>query len=34
MALITSVTLPVAYVMMRNLLAEHYGWEAVGIWQG
>ncbi|VTN13027.1 O-antigen translocase [Raoultella terrigena] len=19
---------------MRNLLAEHYGWEAVGIWQG
>lgn len=34
MALITSVTLPVAYVMMRNLLASHYGWEAVGIWQG
>lgn len=26
MALITSVTLPVAYVMMRNLLAAHYGW--------
>lgn len=34
MALITSVTLPVAYVMMRNLLAAHYGWDAVGIWQG
>ena len=34
MALITSVTLPVAYVMMRNLLADHYGWDAVGIWQG
>lgn len=34
MALITSVTLPVAYVMMRNLLASHYSWEAVGIWQG
>ncbi|MGL6018920.1 MAG: lipid III flippase WzxE [Gibbsiella quercinecans] len=34
MALITSVTLPVAYVMMRNLLARHYGWDAVGIWQG
>ena len=34
MALITSVTLPVAYVMMRNLLAEHQGWQAVGIWQG
>ena len=28
------MTLPVAYVMMRNLLAAHYGWEAVGIWQG
>ncbi|WP_114194944.1 lipid III flippase WzxE [Edaphovirga cremea] len=34
MALITSVTLPVAYVMMRNLLAENYNWDAVGIWQG
>ncbi|MDR2218522.1 lipid III flippase WzxE [Yokenella regensburgei] len=34
MALITSVTLPVAYVMMRNLLAEHYSWDEVGIWQG
>ncbi|STW10141.1 WzxE protein [Klebsiella grimontii] len=34
MALITSVTLPVAYVMMRNLLAAHYGWDPVGIWQG
>lgn len=34
MALITSVTLPVAYVMMRNLLADQYGWDAVGIWQG
>jgi len=34
MALMTSVTLPVAYVMMRNLLAKHDGWEAVGIWQG
>lgn len=34
MALITSVTLPVAYVMMRNLLASHYSWEEVGIWQG
>lgn len=34
MALVTSVTLPVAYVMMRNLLAEHYGWDNVGIWQG
>ncbi|HDL7751146.1 TPA: lipid III flippase WzxE [Yersinia enterocolitica] len=34
MALITSVTLPVAYVMMRNLLADRYGWDAVGIWQG
>ncbi|GKX57288.1 translocase [Leminorella grimontii] len=34
MALITSVTLPVAYVMMRNLLAERYSWDDVGIWQG
>lgn len=34
MALITSATLPVAYVMMRNLLAKDYGWDAVGIWQG
>lgn len=34
MALITSVTLPVAYVMMRNLLARYYGWDEVGIWQG
>lgn len=34
MALITSVTLPLAYVMMRNLLARYYGWDAVGVWQG
>nr|WP_154325482.1 lipid III flippase WzxE [Pantoea sp. 201603H] len=34
MALITSVTLPVAWVMMRNLLASRYGWESVGLWQG
>lgn len=34
MTLITSVTLPVAYVMMRNLLASYYGWDEVGIWQG
>ncbi|MCX8959014.1 lipid III flippase WzxE [Erwinia psidii] len=34
MALITSVTLPVAWMMMRNLLAEHSGWEQVGLWQG
>ena len=34
MALITSVTLPIAYVMMRNLLAAHYSWDEVGIWQG
>jgi enterobacterial common antigen flippase len=24
----------VAYVMMRNLLAAHYSWDDVGIWQG
>ncbi|WP_330985214.1 MULTISPECIES: lipid III flippase WzxE [Enterobacterales] len=34
MALITSVTIPIAYVMMRNLLAAHYSWDEVGIWQG
>lgn len=34
MALITSVTIPLAYVMMRNLLASHYSWDDVGIWQG
>ncbi|MCG8709773.1 lipid III flippase WzxE [Brenneria sp. 4F2] len=34
MALMTAVTLPVAYIMMRNLLAAHYGWNDVGIWQG
>ncbi|WP_432699374.1 lipid III flippase WzxE [Kluyvera cryocrescens] len=34
MALITSVTMPVAYVMMRNLMAAHYSWDEVGIWQG
>ena len=34
MALITSVTLPVAWVMMRNLLQSYTGWEQVGLWQG
>lgn len=34
MALMTSVTLPVAWIMMRNLLAEYSGWEQVGLWQG
>lgn len=34
MALMTAVTLPVAYIMMRNLLAAHYSWDDVGIWQG
>ncbi|MEQ9996775.1 lipid III flippase WzxE [Pectobacterium versatile] len=34
MALMTAVTLPVAYIMMRNLLAAHYSWDEVGIWQG
>ncbi len=34
MALMTSITMPVAYVMMRNLLAARYGWSEVGIWQG
>jgi len=34
MALMTSVTLPVAWVMMRNLLQSYAGWEQVGLWQG
>lgn len=34
MALMTSITMPVAYVMMRNLLAVRYGWSEVGLWQG
>ncbi|MGK9174466.1 lipid III flippase WzxE [Yokenella regensburgei] len=34
MALITSATLPLAYVLMRNQLAAHYSWDDVGIWQG
>ncbi|QWA11535.1 lipid III flippase WzxE [Sodalis ligni] len=34
MALMTSFTLPVAYILMRNLLARHYSWSEVGIWQG
>lgn len=34
MALITSFTLPLAWVMMRNLLAEQQGWAQVGLWQG
>lgn len=34
MALITSVTVPLAYVMIRNLLAQQYSWHDVGIWQG
>lgn len=34
MALMTSITMPVAYVMMRNLLAARYGWNEVGLWQG
>ena len=34
MALMTTVTLPVAWVMMRNWLAAQDGWEQVGLWQG
>lgn len=34
MTLITAVTLPLAYIMMRNLLAATYSWHDVGIWQG
>ncbi|NIF24552.1 lipid III flippase WzxE [Candidatus Pantoea multigeneris] len=33
MALITSATIPLAWMMMRNLLAAHAGWAQVGLWQ-
>lgn len=33
MALITSCTIPIAYILMRKLLASDYGWDEVGIWQ-
>ena len=33
MALITAVTLPLAWMMMRNLLAQHGGWQQVGLWR-
>ncbi|PKH19608.1 lipid III flippase WzxE [Enterobacterales bacterium CwR94] len=33
MALMTAVTLPVAWMMMRNLLAVQYSWQQVGLWQ-
>lgn len=34
MAVMTAVTLPVGWVMMRNLLAAQSGWQQVGLWQG
>ncbi|HCH7935937.1 MULTISPECIES: lipid III flippase WzxE [Providencia] len=34
MAMLTAVTLPVAYIMMRNLLAQTYSWDDVGLWTG
>lgn len=34
MALITSVTLPVAYIMMRKLLAAQYSWDEVDLARG
>ncbi|EMH0064178.1 lipid III flippase WzxE [Providencia rettgeri] len=34
MAMLTTVTLPVAYIMMRNLLAQTYSWDDVGLWTG
>lgn len=34
MVFITAVTLPLSYVLLRNLLVEHHSLEAVGWWQG
>lgn len=33
MTVITAVTLPVAWIIMRHLLAARQGWEQVGLWQ-
>ncbi|MBE2899043.1 lipid III flippase WzxE [Pasteurellaceae bacterium 20609_3] len=34
MVFVTAVTIPVAYILMRNWLNRGYGLEAVGLWQG
>lgn len=34
MVFITAVTLPVGYILLRDLLVQHYSLEAVGLWQG
>ncbi len=34
MATITAIMLPLAYTMMRELLAARHGWDEVGLWQG
>ena len=34
MAIMTAVTLPVVWVVMRRLLAAHTSWQQVGLWQG
>ncbi|WP_150538255.1 lipid III flippase WzxE [Actinobacillus vicugnae] len=34
MVFITALTLPVAYVLMRDLLVQYHSLEAVGLWQG
>ncbi|UUM21479.1 lipid III flippase WzxE [Mycoavidus sp. SF9855] len=34
MMILTAISLPIAYTAIRELLAVHYGWDEVGIWQG
>ncbi|MBE2896809.1 lipid III flippase WzxE [Pasteurellaceae bacterium HPA106] len=34
MVFVTAITIPVAYILMRNWLNDRYGLEAVGLWQG
>ena len=34
MVLVTAITLPLAYILLRDLLVESHSIEAVGLWQG
>lgn len=34
MVFITAITLPLGYMMLRNLLQQHHSLESVGLWQG
>ncbi len=34
MLIVTISTIPIAQIMIRNIIGEKYGWDAVGKWQG